>query len=195
MIDSYFRSHYQKAIVNPLLPFLASRSISPHMCTAGAFVSGMVIYPALFFQHSRIAFFLMLLSGFLDTMDGSIARIKNQTTSQGSVLDIISDRLVELAVILGLYSVDPESRGFLSLLMLGSAFICVTSFLVVGIFIQNEGEKSFHYSPGIMERAEAFIFFGAMMLLPSLFIPLSIAFIILVFTTAFIRVYQFCSSR
>jgi len=191
MIDSYLRSPYQSAFVNPLLPRLARLNLSPHIYTWGALLSGLAIVPALYYQQSWLALSLLLVSGFLDTVDGSVARAKNQATPRGAIFDIVADRTVETAVIVGLFLVDPETRGLLSLLMLGSAFLCVTSFLVVGIFIQNENYKSFYYSPGIMERAEAFIFFGAMILLPTLFIPLASLFSILVFATAIIRVWQF----
>lgn len=52
-------------------------------------------------------------------------------------------------------------------------------------------EKNFHYSPGVMERAEAFIFFIAMMLWPSAFGKLAALFSVLVLFTAGIRLHQF----
>ena len=75
--------------------------------------------------------------------------------------------------------------------MLGSMLLCITSFLVVGIFVANDSHKSFHYNPGIMERAEAFIFFIAMMLWPSAFVGLAMLFSLLVTLTAIIRLTQF----
>ena len=124
-------------------------------------------------------------------LDGSLARFQGCVSAKGAVLDITADRLVEFAVILGLYLYAPEARAIGSLMMLGASFLCVTSFLVVAIFETNQGMKSFHYSPGIIERAEAFIFFGLMMLIPQSFIWLSMLYTALVFLTAFIRVYQF----
>lgn len=191
MIDSYFRSSYQSVCVNPLLNKLTRLNVSPHMYTWGALLSGLAIIPSLNYQKPWLALCLLLISGFLDTVDGSVARAKNQATPRGAVFDIVSDRIVEIAVILGLFAVDPTSRGLLCLLMLGSAFLCVTTFLVVGIFMQNEGYKSFYYSPGIMERAEAFLFFSVMILFPVTFTPLAILFSILVFTTALVRIWQF----
>ena len=131
------------------------------------------------------------MTGFLDTLDGSLARHLKTTSPKGTVFDITSDRLVEFSIILGLYAFDPTHRALGTLLMLGSVLICVTSFLVVGIFEDNQTEKGFHYSPGIMERAEAFLFFGAMILFPSYFMILAILFTSLVFLTAVIRLSQF----
>ena len=109
----------------------------------------------------------------------------------GAILDITCDRCVEFSIILGLYLVDPTSRPFLSFMMLGSVLVCVTTFLVVALFTPNESEKGFHYSPGLIERAEAFLFFGLMILFPPLFTPLAALFSILVFLTGLLRIRQF----
>lgn len=46
----------------------------------------------------------------------------------GTILDIIFDRIVEFAIIFGLFTVDPVHRAGIALFMLGSILICVTSF-------------------------------------------------------------------
>jgi phosphatidylglycerophosphate synthase len=109
----------------------------------------------------------------------------------GAVWDITADRLVECTVILGLFGCDPISRAWLTALMLSSVLLCVTSFLVVGIFSRNTSEKSFHYSPGLIERAEALICWSITILWPSTYFFLSYLFTSLVCLTAVIRLWQF----
>ncbi|MBA3602097.1 MAG: CDP-alcohol phosphatidyltransferase family protein [Parachlamydiaceae bacterium] len=192
MIDTYGRTYYQKAIVDPLLPIFSF--ISPTMITFCGIVAGISILPLLSIKYTLLAFVMLLFSGFLDTLDGSMARFKNQTTPFGAALDIIGDRMVEFSVIVGLYLYQPEIRSLNCLLMLGSILLCITSFLIVGIFTQNNTEKSFHYSPGIIERGEAFIFFSIMILFPSTFSIVSTIFISLVLITTLIRLWQFKQS-
>jgi phosphatidylglycerophosphate synthase len=189
MIDSYGRSFYQKTIIDPLLP-LFSR-LSPASLTYCALFAGISVLPLLAAHYSLYGFSMLALSGFLDTLDGSVARFKNQTTPLGAAFDIMGDRVVEFSVILGLYLFQPEERALSSLLMLGSVLFCITSFLVVGIFTQNNSEKSFHYSPGLIERAEAFIFFSIMIVIPPLFIVAANLFSVLVTLTAVTRLWQF----
>jgi len=189
MIDSYGRSLYQKVIINPSLPFFSF--LSPTTITCFALLVGISVLPLLALKYSDYAFAMLLLSGFLDTVDGSVARFKNQTTSFGAALDIMGDRMVEFSVILGLYLFHPEERSLSCLLMLGSILFCITSFLVVGVFTQNNTEKSFHYSPGLIERAEAFIFFSLMILFPFTFPIVSYLFSALVLLTALLRLWQF----
>jgi hypothetical protein len=79
--------------------------------------------------------------------------------------------------------------------MLVSIFICVTTFLVVGIFNEKRGEKAFYYSLGLMERPEAFIFFIAMFLFPSWFLVLAVTFSVLVLWTALSRMCEFICNQ
>lgn len=152
---------------------------------------GLAILPLLAFGLTYWALFCLMLSGFLDTLDGALSRLQMRASSKGAALDIISDRAVEFAVILGLFFIGPTMRALPVILMLGSTLLCITSFLIVGVFAQNQTEKSFHYSPGLIERSEAFIFFAAMILFPSAFFALSYLFSFLVFLTALIRTAQF----
>jgi len=192
MIDSSkLRIHYQEYCVDPIVRLCATSSISPISITLFGCVLGLLIAPLLFFDYKIFALTALVISGYLDTLDGAFARHIVCATPLGAVLDIISDRLVEFSIILGLFLQEPQERGLFCLLMAGSVLICVTSFLVVGIFEKNATEKSFYYSPGIMERAEAFLFFFAMILWPQLFDLFAASFIVLVFLTAFIRVMQF----
>ena len=191
MIDSFFRQPYEQWMVTPVVNKICSSNVHPRTITGFALLIGLCIPLFLIFEHPYLAFILLLFTGYLDTLDGSLARAKQHVTPTGAVFDIVSDRVVEFAVILGLFLVDPDNRGLICLYMLGSILICITSFLVVGIFVENQTEKSFYYSPGLIERTEAFIFFSFMILLPTFFTLLGYTFTALVLLTAMIRVWQF----
>lgn len=192
MIEQSLRQYYQSLLVEPSVRYLKEK-ISPNAVTYLSGILGTLVLPALWLQHIYLAVSLLLLSGYCDTLDGTLARSSHKTTAWGSVLDIMTDRMVEFVVVFALWSVAPDTRGFWCIMMLGSMLLCITSFLVVGIFSENHSDKGFHYSPGIMERAEAFIFFIAMMLWPSAFVMLAALFTLLVLMTAGIRLYQFYS--
>ncbi|OGT37471.1 MAG: hypothetical protein A3F11_02290 [Gammaproteobacteria bacterium RIFCSPHIGHO2_12_FULL_37_14] len=195
MLEYYLQSFYHRYFTFPFIKLDVIRSVSPNFFTFMSCLTGIGVFPMLWLGQYSMATLLLLLSGYCDSMDGVLARSSNQTSVNGAVYDIMSDRMVECAVILGLFSMDPAQRGGLSLAMLSSILICVTSFLVVGIFIQNSTQKSFYYSPGMIERAEAFIFFIAMIWLPRYFNLLASIFTILVFFTAFLRIYQFVKNQ
>jgi len=192
MLESYLRPTFQKYFIDPVVGQIDRRTRwTPIGLTYVAGLTGVLSAVMLWLGDPDAACFLLLLSGYLDAVDGSLARKKSISSSKGAVLDIVMDRVVEFAIMLGLYSVAPELRGYLVLWMLGSSLLCVTSFLVVGVFTQNNSEKSFHYSVGLMERAEAFLFFIVMILMPEWFVLLACLYTALVLTTAVIRVSQF----
>lgn len=193
MIDTRLGLPAQKKYLRPLLLFLEQAGISPLTLTLLATLSGLLIIPAQLYSPF-LALALLFLTGALDFIDGALARHLGSASAQGAVADIVSDRLVEFAIVLSLYLLDP-SRALLCLLMLGAILICITSFLVVGIFLNNDSHKSFHYSPGLMERSEAFGFFALMILFPQSFTLLASLFTLLVAQTAFYRVYQFTISN
>lgn len=190
MLEQALRTHYQRALVDPLVRLL-QHSVAPLSVTWLSGVFGLLFLPFLLLNIPLMAIICLLISGYLDTLDGSLARYQNTSSDFGSAMDIIMDRVVEFMVILAFYLINPAERALLIILMLGSILLCITSFLVVGIFTTNSSHKSFHYSPGLMERAEAFAFFIAMTLCPTYFNLLALVFCFLVCYTALIRIIDF----
>lgn len=191
MLDSNFYFSYQKILINPILKLKILKKFHPNIITLFSCLFGIFSFFLIITHHKYLAASSLLLSGYFDTLDGSIARFTNQKSNLGSVLDIFSDRIVEMLTFIALFLVAPQNRAIFTIIMLASSYLCITSFLVVGIFSQNEGVKSFHYSSGIIERSEAFIFFIAMILFDKFFYILSLSFSTLVFLTAFIRIFEF----
>lgn len=195
MLERFIKPAYQKYLLDTCvnLPFI--KRLNPNVITLFSLLAGMLVLPALYMHALITASILLVASGYFDTLDGALARATSQSTPLGTVFDIMSDRIVEVAVVLGLFAVAPDARGLACLLMLASIVICITSFLVVGIFTPNDSEKSFHYSPGLMERLEAFAFFIAMIWLPHDFVILAVIFTVLVIYTGLNRIREFAIAQ
>lgn len=190
MLDTYLRPKLQPIFVEPFLKTSLAKKLTPNMVTIFAGVAAVISAMFLVIGSKFIAVVFLLLSAYFDILDGSIARAHQKDQPFGAVVDIVMDRFVEFTIIFALFAVSPVHRGSLCMLMMGSVLICVTTFLISGIFTANNSEKSFHYSPGLMERTEAFIFFTAMMLFPQAFSYLAWAFILLVGYTAARRILE-----
>ncbi|MCH9770293.1 MAG: CDP-alcohol phosphatidyltransferase family protein [Gammaproteobacteria bacterium] len=192
MIELHIRPLYQKICVDPVVNLLRhQRFCSPLFITFLALLTGIACFIALYFGAMYWAVATLIISGYLDTLDGSIARAQGAASPKGAVLDIVVDRIVEFLILLGLYFIAPETRALPIIWMMGASWVCVTSFLVVGVFTENKSHKGFHYSTGLMERFEAFLFFLLMILIPAWFMPLAWVYVALVLFTAAFRVYQF----
>ncbi len=189
MLEYHIRPAYQKWLADPVARLLIRR-LTPNAATLLSLLAGLLAGVAIALGSGLAGGALLVLSGFFDTLDGTLARLRGESSLQGAMYDIVSDRCVESAVILGLYLYDPAGRGVGCLLMLSSVLVCVTTFLMAGIFLRNDSEKSFNYSPGLMERPEAFIMFLLMLVLPGWFTPLAILFVALVFYTSWVRLCE-----
>lgn len=187
MLEFHLRRRCQHVLLDPAARRLA-RHFSPNQVTLLSLIFGLMTFPALVLGWVYSAILCLVISGYLDALDGTVARMTGRATPFGAVLDILCDRLVEIAVVLGLYSIDPASRGWACLIMLASILVIITGFLLAGIFVKNDSHKSFNYTPGLMERPEAFIFFAAMMLMPGYMTWLAVIFSLLVLYTAARRI-------
>ncbi|MFW9831447.1 MAG: archaetidylinositol phosphate synthase [Candidatus Thorarchaeota archaeon] len=98
------KEQFKKAFA-PVARFIAKSRIPPNAFTLlGPVVATFAAW--MYFQRQlAFALFLLLLSGFVDALDGAVARATGKTTPFGGVLDSICDRysdaIVLFAVILG----------------------------------------------------------------------------------------------
>ncbi|TGE34587.1 CDP-alcohol phosphatidyltransferase family protein [Desulfosporosinus sp. Sb-LF] len=164
MLDTHARKYIQP-LIDWTADFLDRFNITANQVTKAAFVMGIFSGVAILFNQPVLAVALLWFSGFLDAVDGSIARKHNAASSWGTLMDITFDRLVELSVILGLAWRYPGVQ-FLLLLLTAGIIFSMTVFLTVGVLTEKKGIKSFYYQAGLAERTEGFIFLSLMSLLP-----------------------------
>ena len=119
-----------------------------------------------FGRGSTIVGVLLLgTSALLDAVDGTIAREFAAATPLGGILDLCSDRAVEIAVIIGISWPRPELY-LPALILVGSWHLNITVFLATGAALEHRGPKLIDYPPGLVERTELIIFFVFPALLP-----------------------------
>ncbi|TNF69503.1 MAG: CDP-alcohol phosphatidyltransferase family protein [Gammaproteobacteria bacterium] len=192
MLEQSVRKPYQKLFVD-WVAYQLSGKVHPITITFLSLLTGFISAISIFLNLPFVAIIFLLISGYLDTLDGTLARVSKTQSDLGCILDIMTDRMVEIMIILSLCFYHVETRALPGLLMLASIILCISAFLVIGIFTTNRANqgKSFFYSQGLMERAETFIFFIIMISIPSLFIPLAYLFSLLVIITAFLHIFRF----
>jgi len=188
MLESLLKPTYTKLLVTPLSQkLLIPNKITPNQITVIGMILGILAGLTISLHLITMSIILIILSGHADIVDGNLARLSQQQTPFGCMLDIIGDRVVEASIIIGLYFYSPNQRATLTLFMLASVLICVTSFLVASLFKTENNdhqEKSFLYSRSLIERAEAFLFFIGMVIFPNYFNIIAIIFVVLVLFSA-----------
>lgn len=190
MIEAWVRPHMDRFLIAPFVRLF--RLQNPMIMTLLALILGVAVIPAVTHHNIELAILLMFLSGVCDVFDGVIAREHDMVSDIGSFFDVLFDRVVESAIIIAIFLVDPSHRGFDCLLMMSSVLICITTFLLMGALDNlKQTHKSFYYSPGLIERFEAFVFFGLMLWYPQWFGVLAKVFVTLVLYTVVQHVKRF----
>ncbi|WP_102347831.1 CDP-alcohol phosphatidyltransferase family protein [Bacillus sp. Marseille-P3661] len=181
MLDSKGR-HLVQPFIDKTAHNLIKVGFTANTITTIAFIIGILSGLFIYYDLPYWAIFVLWLSGFLDAVDGTMARL-TKPSSFGTVLDVSYDRLVEISVILGLAFRFPEAMW--ALLLLSVAIIyAMTIFLTVGAVSEKQGVKSFYYQPGLAERTEGFILFTLMIIFRDLLVPLTLLFLVVeVFTS------------
>ncbi|HSI67247.1 MAG TPA: CDP-alcohol phosphatidyltransferase family protein [Planococcus sp. (in: firmicutes)] len=187
MLDTHARKHVQP-IFEKTADFLLKRGFTADGITKTAFVIGISAGLFIYLDQPIWAVFALWLSGFLDAVDGTMAR-KTKTSSWGTLLDISFDRLVEISVILGLAFRFPDSMWVLLLLSV-SIIVAMTVFLTVGALSEKQGQKSFYYQAGLGERTEGFILFTLMIVFSPFLTAITLIFIAVQIFTIFQRMAE-----
>lgn len=185
MLDTYGRK-YVNPLINLVAKFLLNINLTPNNITLIAFAIGIASSVFIYFDLPIVALFALWLSGFLDAVDGAMARKKGITTSIGTLMDITFDRMVEMGIILILAIKFPKDILHLLILTI-CILISMTLFLTVAALTEKKGMKSFYYQAGFAERTEGFIMFSLMIIFSHNLVFITDIFSLAVIITAFQR--------
>lgn len=180
MLDTHAR-RFVDPVVRRVGRALVRRGVRTNQVTLTAGLIGIGAAALLLLGRPVAAVIALWLSGTLDMLDGEMAR-QTRSTPLGTFLDIVLDRVVEGAVIIGLAILYPEARLWLVILTVGIV-LAMTVFLTVGALVRVSSVKSFYYQPGLAERSEGIILLTAMILLPGYIVPLTVLFIAMEYFT------------
>ncbi len=129
---------------------LANIGVRPnHITYLGLFISALVPISAYFLGSSPLVLLLIIISSFLDLLDGAIAKAANLRTTFGSFLDSVSDRFSDAMYILTL-----SILGLNNVLVI---LFLVFSFLISYIRAKAESLGLKIEGVGLMERGDRII--------------------------------------
>lgn len=166
MLDTKGRKYIQ-----PLLEGVANiavkKGITPNQVTIVAFFIGLSAALVLCFGNPYTGVLLLWISGFLDALDGTIARKTNSASAIGTLMDILFDRVVEIMMLLAIECMSTSVNvGVYISIVLSSIILSMTVFLTVGALAEKSGNKSFYYQAGLAERTEGFIMISLAAIVP-----------------------------
>lgn len=157
MLDTKARKFIQP-IISKTAQLCIKYKITANQITITALFLGILSSILIFFDNRLMAILFMWISGFFDALDGSIARINNEKSDFGTLMDITFDRIVEICFILSL-AIKNDNIKMPMIFLCSSIIFSMTIFLTVGALSEKKSQKSFYYQPGLMERTEGFLMF------------------------------------
>ncbi len=139
-----------KRAFTPVARVIARSKIPPNALTllgpiVATFAAWMYIQ-----QQLALALLLLLLSGFVDALDGAVARATGKTTAFGGVLDSVCDRYSDAIVLIGVILGGWSSTFWGILTIVGSLLVSYTRARAEAAGVQQLGV-------GIAERPERLI--------------------------------------
>lgn len=168
MLDTKGRKYIQP-LFEKVAKFTIKRGITANQVTIVAFLVGIIAAIVVCFGNAAVGVALLWISGFLDALDGTIARKTNSSSGIGTLMDILFDRIVEIAMLLAIECMtNSVNIGIYISIVLSAIIISMTVFLTVGALAEKSGNKSFYYQAGLAERTEGFIMISLAAILPDL---------------------------
>jgi CDP-diacylglycerol--glycerol-3-phosphate 3-phosphatidyltransferase len=137
--------------IHAALPFLFRRPLNPNLLTVtGALVS--LVAAVAFARGSFLAAgILVLAGGFFDLIDGVVARHHGVSTRFGAFLDSTLDRLVDMALLLGIAMHFAQTGRPGGVLLAGTALVAT----VLVSYSKACAERSVpRVTVGVLERGE-----------------------------------------
>ncbi|MGO1042745.1 CDP-alcohol phosphatidyltransferase family protein [Clostridioides difficile] len=188
MLDTHARK-YVEPFISKGAKFFLKLKLTPNNVTIIALIVGISTSLFIYLDMRVLAIITLWVSGYLDAVDGDMARSSNKTSLFGTLMDITFDRIVEISMILvfGLKMIDVRLN---LMILLSSILMSMTIFLTVGALTDKKCMKSFYYQAGVAERSEGFILFTLMILFQSYIGMIANLFSIVVLFTAVQRLLE-----
>ncbi len=112
---------YTTKTLNPLTKVLCSLGIKPNHLTFAGLLFGLLSALLIALSKPIYGSLLILISGFMDMLDGALARNCGEVSAFGGFLDSVFDRYVDIAIFtaLGVYT----GRWLISILAMSGALL------------------------------------------------------------------------
>jgi CDP-diacylglycerol---glycerol-3-phosphate 3-phosphatidyltransferase len=149
-----------RRLMKPLVHFFAVLHLNPNIITLFSFF--LCIAAAFEFTSGRLrsAALLLLLGGFLDVIDGDVARAGNRATRFGALFDSTLDRYADAAIFMGIgyhFVVREMPHSHIQALIFFAVFSAMTGSMLVSYVRARAEALNFECTVGLMQRPERFI--------------------------------------
>jgi CDP-diacylglycerol--glycerol-3-phosphate 3-phosphatidyltransferase len=167
MFDGRWRAAVDRS-TGPAGEALVRRGVTADVLTTSGLVMAAITAVAVATGHLLLAIPLLTLTGFLDLLDGPVAKAGGTASVRGAFFDSVADRVADAVIMAGVaWYLVSQGEGHLAILPL--AILGVTS--LVSYERAKAEALGLEAKGGLMERAERMILLGVGFLAPWLLVP------------------------
>ncbi|MFA5308592.1 MAG: CDP-alcohol phosphatidyltransferase family protein [Dehalococcoidales bacterium] len=110
-------------VTQPIVRLLAKTPLTPNAVTWIGFIITAGAAALVITEHLLAGGIVVLVAGFFDMLDGALARLTNQTSRFGAILDSTLDRLSEALLLVCLLAVFVRGGDFAECMLVGAALV------------------------------------------------------------------------
>jgi CDP-diacylglycerol--glycerol-3-phosphate 3-phosphatidyltransferase len=151
-----------KGVLDAVAGFLIRLGLMPNTVTLAALLGNLVASVMLAYGMFLGGGIVVLVMGALDSIDGSMARLRGERSDYGAFADSVSDRYSELAIFLGLL-IYYLQRG--DDLMVLATFLAAAGSVLVSYTRARAEAVGFYAKGGLMGRFERYLVLAPTLLL------------------------------
>ena len=143
-----------KGVLESIAGFLNRLGIKPVVVTAFGLVGNLVAGVLIAFGFLFWGGLLAMIIWPLDALDGTLARMRNESSKYGSFVDSVTDRYSEIAIFLGLLLYFIRENSALNIVLV---FLAVVGGLLVSYVRAKAVSLNYSSKIGLLTRAERYI--------------------------------------
>ena len=148
------------ALIDPLIDALSRARVHPNAVTTLGFLVTVSAGVSFFLGHVQIGGGLVLLGGIFDILDGQVARRTGLASLFGSFYDSTLDRISEIVVFLGIFSLYNGHQDFTDPWMVYVVGIALAGSLMVSYTRARAEGLGIDCKVGLMQRPERIVLIG-----------------------------------
>jgi len=184
-----------KPLVKSVAKILSRIGVTPNLATIIMLCFSILSYVTLVcFSNLFLFSIFVFITGFLDGVDGAIARIKKKATLFGGFFDSVMDRMSEFVIFFALLIYSWNSLLWVIIDMKFIIFVSFFSSIMIS-YLRSRAEVFFKgdFDFGLMARSERLFYLVITMMIANFygyFNEFLFIFMLLVLTTAFFRYFK-----
>jgi CDP-diacylglycerol---glycerol-3-phosphate 3-phosphatidyltransferase len=152
-LTDYLRK-WLKGVAEPVAGFMNRIGLRPNVVTYLGLIGNTIGAVLLATGHITLGGIVALLMGPLDGLDGTMARLRGESTKFGAFIDSVTDRYSELVILAGLMAYFLQKADWLAC---GLVYLSAAGSVMVSYIKARAESLGFDARVGILTRAERYL--------------------------------------